>query len=140
MRRTCESSTCGKEFEAQRATKRYCSQACQKRERRADPAAPHAVQVDHAAVLATEEPADDDGSLTWVTIRDLRKAQRLDTPRGRLAVKAARIIDASTAVMGMAALMVGFDRALEKATEGVEGQVDPLDELERRRNAKVGDA
>lgn len=135
--KTCARADCGTSFEAQRSTRRYCSQACQKRDRRAEPTPERQVRVDHAAVLPTAVPDDDDGTLAWITIRELRRARRLDTPRGRLTVKAARIIDASTAVMGMSALMLTFDRELAAAVDGVQVEVDPLDELQERRDAKV---
>lgn len=136
MKRACED--CKTSFEAKRPTARFCSATCQKRaKRRAERTiAPTTKPV---AVLPGAEREDqvEDESIAGATIKALRDAGRLDTPRGRLALKAARIIDASTAIMGMAALMKDFDRALEAALAGAVVEHDEVDEVERKRQEKL---
>lgn len=137
MKLTCGS--CGKDFEAKRSTAQFCSAACQKREsrRKAATTPPPASQPATTRAAGFDEPDEDDESIAAATIEALREAGRERTPRGRLAIKAARIIDASYAVQGMAALMKDWDRALDAALAGAQVATDEVDEVERKRQEKL---
>jgi hypothetical protein len=135
VERSCEA--CDKPFEAKHASARFCSDACRKRaKRRGGATATPPAQVAAAPAVAVLNPDLGDG-LVATTIAALRDANRLNTWRGQLALKAAGIVDASNAVMGMAALMKDFDRAMEAALAGAVVETDAVDEVERKRQEKL---
>ena len=86
MTRDCD--RCGAPYEAQRAASRFCSDTCRKmaaKERKFNPAT---AQV---TLVLDVEPAPG----VEAAIREALPARVLDGPRGRIALKLARDVDAS---------------------------------------------
>lgn len=135
MELTCTS--CGTAFTAKRPNARFCSPACQKRERRRAQASTPPAEPARPVVTPNPDSDEDDGSIAWSTLQVLTDAGREKSPRGRAALKAARIIDGSWAVQGMAALLKDYDRALEAALAGAQVETDGVDEVEAKRQEKL---
>jgi hypothetical protein len=125
MKRVCECG-CGSRFDG-RPDKRYASEACSKRARRAE---------------ATSRPASPNtakGGETVAAVRaELAAAGREETYLGAAALAVAARIDESTAVMGFAALVKELRATMAEAMRGVQVADSRLDELRARRDAKRG--
>jgi hypothetical protein len=137
VRKQC--AVCPAEFEAKRASARYCSERCKKRAQRSPDRAAAAAQPGKApglpAVLAP-------GGLLAATEAKLDAAGRLDGPEGQAALILAARIDLSpfSAETGasVAALVRQLHATLAVALAGAKAASDPVeDELrtarERRR-------
>jgi hypothetical protein len=144
---TCECG-CGKSFEAQRRSARFASSTCRKRANRAPkpvgrskPAtrspAPAAAAVLPADTSAPEEYESDFVALT----RDeLRQLGRLDTMLGQQVLIVARRMS-SGAETGSALATLSKEHSRLMAALGAGGkQVDPVDEVSRRREEKLARA
>jgi hypothetical protein len=137
VRKQC--AVCPAEFEAKRASARYCSERCKKRAQRS-PDRQAGAQPGRAA----EPPAGlaAPGGLTAATAAKLAGAGRLDGPEGQAALILAARIDLSpfSAETGasVAALVRQLHATLAEALAGAKRTSDPVeDELrtarERRR-------
>jgi hypothetical protein len=136
VRKQC--AVCPAEFEAKRASARYCSERCRKRAQRS-PGRKGAAQAGQAPA----PPAGPElGGLTAATEAKLAAAGRLDGPEGQAALILAARIDLSpfSAETGaaVAALVRQLHATLAQALAGAEEKGDPVeDELraarERRR-------
>ena len=137
VRKQC--AVCPAEFEAKRASARYCSERCKKRAQRAPDRTAAAAQPGKAPGLpAALAP----GGLTAATTAKLDAAGRLDGPEGQAALILACRIDLSpfSAETGasVAALVRQLHATLAEALAGATKTGDPVeDELrtarERRR-------
>lgn len=135
VRKQC--AVCPAEFEAKRASARYCSERCKKRAQRAPdrkPTAPGKAPESPGALTA--------GGLLAATEAKLAAAGRLDGPEGQAALILAARIDLSPfgAETGasVAALVRQLHATLDVALAGAKEKSDPVeDELraarERRR-------
>jgi hypothetical protein len=140
--KTCE--VCPTEFQAKRASAKYCSERCKKRAQRR-PGGVKAAKVLPLPAEPTSEPADGqvikpsvDGPLTAATTAELQDAGRFETAVGQAALALARRIDHGLAETGSAlAAMVREHRAtLTEAVRDAKKAADPLDELRARRERK----
>jgi hypothetical protein len=106
-------------------SKTYCSGKCRMAASRA-----------RQRVVELAPEAEDRSTLEAVT-RELEAVDRADTSLGRAAMALARRIDASTAVMGFAALVKQLEGTMKAAMAGVEKAESPVtqmrDELAARR-------
>jgi hypothetical protein len=137
VRKQC--AVCPAEFEAKRASARYCSERCKKRAQRSPDRTAAAAQPGKAPDLpAALAP----GGLTAATAAKLDAAGRLDGPEGQAALILATRIDLSpfSAETGasVAALVRQLHATLAEALAGARKASDPVeDELrtarERRR-------
>lgn len=125
MTRSCEQ--CGKSFEAQRATRRYCSSTC--RANKSLGAAPVAVV-----------PADGEGAFTAATRRELVAADRVESALGQSALLLAARLDAGEGGSAAAALNREWRATRVDALAGASAGLSPVeqarDELARRRAAR----
>jgi hypothetical protein len=134
--KTCE--VCPTEFEAKRASAKYCSERCKKRAQRR-PGGVKAAKVLPLPAEPTSEPAPAlTGSVAAATIAELEAAGRLDTATGQAAVALARRIDAAGAETGssLAAVARQHMATLAEAVKNASVAADPLDELRMRRERK----
>lgn len=128
MTRQCDS--CGVDYEAERASSRFCSPKCRVRAARSP-----TKSLDAPAVLATD-PAT--SGLLTATIRELEAANCLDTSLGQLAIEVAtRIINPAETGASVASLTKQLRETLAAALDASGVVVaDPLDELGFRRDRK----
>jgi hypothetical protein len=126
MVRTILCAVCGTEFEAQRSTRKFCSDSCRERSRKAG-----------ASITPIREKS---GGLVASVQRTLRDAERLETPDGEIAVLLAERLMAGAADTGssVAAVARELRAALDKALAGVARGSDPVDELAQRRRLRHG--
>lgn len=128
MRRTCACG-CGTALTG-RPDKRYASEACSKRARRAE------------RDTGRMAPPSPDGSLDGQTVRavraELTAAGQEDTYLAAAAVAVAQRIDAADGVMGLAALVKELRATMADALKGAQVAESAVDELRRRRDAKRG--
>ena len=117
---------CGKVFTTERASARFCSTACRS----------SAYEARKRAPVELPPTVDDQETIEARTRADLVAGGRLATPLGAAAVRAARILDASSAVMGYAALMKQWQDTLETALAGAVVAADEVDELRALRDRK----
>lgn len=139
MRKTCE--VCPTEFEAKRASAKYCSERCKKRAQRRHGGGMAAKVLPLPAEL-TSEPTPTPavvGSVAAATMAELASAGRPETAVGQAALALARRIDHAAAETGsaLAALVREHRAALAEAVRDAEGKADPLDELQARRGRKL---
>jgi hypothetical protein len=125
---------CGRSFQSKTYRAKSCSAVCRTRVSRAnrDPVAP----LVSALPLPEGAAAVGEGCEALV-VQALTQANRLRTVKGQIAIALARRVDASTVVMGFAALTKELERAYEAAMAGVTAEADPLDEIRARRDAKL---
>lgn len=121
---------CSKEFESDASTAMYCSKSCRQ-------AASRAKKTTVALPTASSGSVENSVSTVATVTRQLEMTGRLDTYLGAAAVQLAQRIDASTAVMGFAALVKELRSTMDAALEGVQVADDPLDELRARRDRKL---
>jgi hypothetical protein len=148
-------SMCHVWFEAKSTKAKTCSNRCKLRKHRGlspDPSSAIASVGTMSLIPPPELPADGSGASSdpsgtpeglemgcELTVRaELERYNRVNTVRGQIAIALARRIDNATAVVGFAALTKELDRALEAALAGVEVEADPIDEIRKRRDAKMG--
>jgi hypothetical protein len=129
VKRECDS--CGTAFEAKRAHARWCSARCSKRGQRG------ALRLPDPVTVVDVEPV-----LVASVRADLVEAGVVDTPIGLQALHVAARMSGATADTGSsyAALSRELSRLLAEANVGALTKADPLDELQRRRAAKVASA
>ena len=133
MQRPCD--VCGVEYEAKRATSKYCSDRCKMRKARG---AVTKAEGDGVPKLAPEHV---DGPVTESALVTLRETDRLDTPLGQASLALARRVDLGRDTgAGLAALVKQFEATLKSATADVKSDASPLDnardELAKRRAAR----
>lgn len=127
MRRSCDG--CGKPYEAKRSDSKFCSSTCRSR---ASVARVHAPAV---AVVPVDDPSE---SVYAVTREILSGVERLRSAAGVKALVLARQMDAPGHTgPSLAALSKEHTALLAQALEGVQVAADPVDELEKRRLAKL---
>jgi hypothetical protein len=128
VRKQC--AMCPAEFEAKRATAKYCSARCRVRASRSQPR-----QDD-----ASEMPADPSSELWSATLAELTAAGRALSAGGLAALALARRIDAADRETGssLATLVREHRAALADAVRDGAAAVNPLDELRDRRERKFG--
>ena len=128
MTRQCDS--CSVDYEAQRASSRFCSARCRNRGSRS-PTKPA-----RASVVPVTDPAT--SGLLIATARELEAAGCLDSVLGHVAVELVRrIINPAETGSAVAALAKQLRDTLAAALEGsVVVEADPLDELRSRRDHK----
>ena len=134
MQLACQ--VCEETFEAKRATAKYCSGRCRKRNQRGGGAA-------KAKERGAERPSGV-GSVAAATLIELQEASRLQTPLGQAALALAHRLDMSQmdTGAGVASLAKQLEATLAAATADAEVAADPIDELkaarERKRHAASG--
>lgn len=128
MQRSC--AVCSTPFEAQRPQAKFCSATCRVRNSRgATSVAPPPTEP------ASDGPPAD--GLTDAVEKALGDAERLNTVAGQHALELARrIVSAPGMNTGVAALSKQLQAVLAEALRGASQQVNPLDELKARRDAK----
>lgn len=133
---------CGQRFDATSPRARYCSATCRKRGSRAGlRVAPVSSPAAAAPPLDEAPPVAEVGSVVAATIADLSDAGALGTPAGLAAVKLAQLVDGAGSLAGssVAAWVREMRAALAEAKQKAPAQeVDPIDELERKRRARSG--
>lgn len=128
MAATCEH--CGSQFKPKQAWQpsKYCSAKCRMAASRAR----------KPPVVDLGAQSEDESTVEAVK-RELKAAGRIDTFRGRAAIKLAARIDAATAVMGFAQLVKQLESTMDAALAGVKKPDSPVirmrDELAARRGA-----
>lgn len=88
----------------------------------------------------SQDEPDGPGPVERRTILELEEAGRLDTIRGQAALVLARRLDSRTMDTGsaVAAVVRQLDATVEAAVAGAHMAADPVDELRRRRDEKLG--
>lgn len=125
---------CGTTFEAQSKRATYCSATCRKRGSRAGLRLAQPTALPSAQVEAPEV-----GSVVVSVITDLGAA--VNTPAGLAAVKLAQLVDGATLMQGssVAAWVREMRAAIAEAKQAAPSEdVDPIDELEKKRRAGRG--
>lgn len=143
-------ATCGENFIAKRSTATYCSTPCRVRAHRTKPAPlPKVVQMATAKKQAQgkgrgKSPPDEDPNapetVQAAVLAELTKAGCTGTVMGQAALVLARRLDHPTMDTGSAvsSLVKQLSATLEAALAGVAAVDDPVDELRRRRDQKLG--
>lgn len=132
MQRNC--AVCNESFDAKRPQAKYCSTRCRTRASRAGLAVGRNSKAAAAAPTITRETS---GLLDAVQA-ELEAAGKLNTVSGQHALElASRIVNAPGMNTGVAALSKQLQNVLAEALRGTAGpQVNPLDELKKRRDRK----
>lgn len=130
MEKTCPG--CGQTFETKRATAKCCSDRCRKRYQRGG----GQLVEQQFARAESGEP----GPVELAAARELEEASRLHTPHGQAALVLARRLDCATADTGssVAAVVRQLRDTMTSALAGAHPAADPVDELRRRRDRKLG--
>lgn len=140
----CE--VCGEMFEAKRRTARFCSSGCRVRAHRAGgkvvelkPAA-KSKPAGKAPAAAPAPAGEEAGPVEAAAVKQLEEAGRLDTPLGQAALVLARRLDRTTMDTGsaIAGVVKQLEATLAAATAGAKQAEDPVDELRKRRDQKLG--
>lgn len=136
---------CGRAFEAKRHTAKFCSSACRVRAHTAAkagrPLTPELPRHrEGAAVVALAPMPPEVGGITAATERDLLAAKRLDTVAGQLAMMSARLLDSGVqdTMSSTAAMMRQHLATVEKALDGAETVLTPLEKIRRERELRTG--
>jgi hypothetical protein len=124
-------AACGKPFDAQRKTARYCGPACRKRKQRRG-----------AAIETLPPPVEVPSGSLADTVRDeLTSAGRLNTALGAQAVRLAERMESPFDTgSAIAALSRELRAVMTEALQDASRAVDPLDELAQRRLQKAAGA
>lgn len=141
MKLTC--ATCGGSFEAKRSTAKFCSSNCRVRSHRGGG---QVVELKPPAKKGHREsppPADEldgPGEMERAIVAELEEAGRRETGLGTAAVLLARRLDARTMDTGsaVAAVVRQLQTTMEAAVAGAHMAADPVDEVRRRRDEKLG--
>ena len=148
-RRKCERPGCGRSFTAQRSTAKYCSSSCRGlaslKRKRLEAVPDVDVDLEPASIIEDDYRKSHPSAgrqIHAAVEKVLLKAERDETPSGRVALSIARRLDHSGIENGssIAALSKELDRVLEKALAGVQVESDEVNELEARRRAKAAQA
>jgi hypothetical protein len=124
---------CPAEFEAKRASAKYCSPRCRMRASRAGVAGGRSVPV------RPDGPQSD--AVECVTRAELAQVGQVDSSSGQCALALARRIDAGMeSGAGLAALVREHRNAMADALGGADLEVSPLDQLRQRRERRLIDA
>jgi hypothetical protein len=130
LMRACD--VCQAPYEALRRTSKSCSKRCSMRTSRAGVT---------AGSWVAREPSADGLALVEVARRELEAAGREQTALGQLAVLlAGRLCGPLETGGGVAALSKELREVMAVAVASAVAGADPLDELRRRREAKLGRA
>jgi hypothetical protein len=128
LRRRCD--VCAEQYEAKRATSKFCSPKCRVRagrDRRQGVDVPAQVEVAGAT----------SSGVAAATRVELDAAGRTDTARGQVALAlAARIDSGRDTGSALAVLAKEHRAALDAAVQGAAKTASPLDELRLRREAR----
>jgi hypothetical protein len=138
---TKECVQCHGRFTAKRDTAKYCSGRCRQRAHAAkDMPAPPPERREAAPLVALPPKEPNENGILAVTLRELRAADRLDTPMGQATVLIARILDSGIQDTGssIAALIRQYDASLSKALDGARTVESPLERVRRERELRVG--
>lgn len=128
MEVTC--AACGRSFEAKRSTAKFCGVTCRSRVHRAGTGTV-------VALPSPAQPRAQSSGLVGAIERELEAADRLDTVLGQQASElAGRIVSPASSGASVATLSRELRAVMAAAMEGVAVAADPLDELQRRRDAK----
>ena len=129
MTRTCD--VCGTEYQAKRATSKFCSDRCRKRSQRAPELAP-VVPLDAAP---STPPAQYRGPIEAATLTELEAVGQDATALGTLALMLARRLDGISVDTGssIAAVVREHKKTLAEAIAAGTAEADPLDQLAKRR-------
>ena len=130
MQRLCAS--CGRLYEAKRASSRFCGPTCRQRASRASAAGLP------ARVLTPNDESAPPSELERVTARELEAVGRLDTAVGQLAMELAyRVASPHETGAAVAALARELGATMTSARAGVApAAANPLDEIRARRDRK----
>lgn len=131
MEKTC--AACGVTFTASRASAKCCSDRCRKRYQRGGG---QLVELRQVAQAESGEL----GRVELAATRDLEEAGRLSTPLGQAALVLARRLDGFSVDTGssVAAVVRQLHATMSSALAGAHVADDPVDELRRRRDRKLG--
>jgi hypothetical protein len=139
MVRSCES--CGKKFQAKRPTARFCTPACQKREKRAETArGGRSARTSGTTVRGLPAPVP--GELVKYVEKQLTEAARLDSWQGQAAMDLASRIEANPGapLSQSAAAHRELRAALAEAVKGAKVAKSAVekhrDELAERRRSR----
>jgi hypothetical protein len=134
MHRSCD--FCGKTYEAQRSSSRFCGSSCRARMSMGEaPTSPAArVTVIPVDGDAPEEP----GAVEAATRKALEDAGKVETPLGQAALLLARDLDVSSpgATAAKASCVKQLAATLEAITAGAKQAEDPLEKLRKERESK----
>lgn len=130
MMRNCV--VCGETYSAQRPQSKYCGQTCRKRRQRS----PEVVKT-REFPAETDQDADSGGAVGLVeSVRHaLTKAKRMETTIGQQALLIAERMSRFDTGGGTAALSRELRAIMAEALREA-AEVDPVDELNARRDAK----
>lgn len=153
MKRNC--NQCGRSYEAQRPTSKYCRASCRTQYSR-NPATAwsNSMQIGKKKVapavkssssaadsidpVVNSKPAGDSNSLVKATLSELEAAGAVDTMLGQQALRIATEMSGFGTAGGMAALSKELSRVMAEALRvAISAIADPVDELAARRDAKM---
>lgn len=122
---------CGETFQAKQSNARWCSSKCRMRVSRGS----------RPALTPVPDLPPDQQGVTRAVMAALEKAGECDTVNGALALLLARRIDADTdTAAGKATLARELQKVMEAVSRTGRVEGDFLDELRRRREAKLARA
>ena len=131
IRRTCDQ--CGRPYEAQRASSRYCGATCRTHASQGIPAR------ESVGVVPLPQPAGD-GELVSSVRSALEGADRLESWQGQAALSIARRIEAASSDAAVAALQRELRASMAEAMRGVGAPQSAVsarrDELQARRQRR----
>jgi hypothetical protein len=126
---------CGKAYEAKRKTSRFCGVNCRNRHARH----PELAVVDGGTSAPPAGAPPSTSPTVDAVRRELAAVDRLDSIAGSAALQLAAALDSPTETgSAKASLARQLVATLEVAMKGVKVADDPLDELKRRRDQKLG--
>jgi hypothetical protein len=141
LKRKC--ATCGKDFEAQRSTAKYCKPSC--RVRASQTKAKLVLVPPTGTATATEMPPASEAApavpttgVFAATLAELEEIAAKDTAMGQLALQhAAQLQFVADTASGKAALSRELRQVLDAARAAASGgKGDKFDEINKRRRAK----
>jgi len=128
VQRLCAS--CGRPYEAKRASSRFCGPTCCQRASRA-----RAAGLPARVTLDGEEASPSE--LERAVTRELEAVGRLDTVAGQVALELAyRVVSPHETGAAVASLARELGVAMTRALGGLAQTADPLDEIRARRDRK----
>jgi hypothetical protein len=133
VERSCD--FCGRSYEAQRSSSRFCCSSCRVRSHVGETPASDA---SGGEVVAMPAAAPVVGAVEEATRRELEAAGRAETALGEAALLLARDLDVSRpgATAAKASCVKQLAATLEGALAGAVKTVDPLEELKAARESK----
>lgn len=128
MKKNC--ATCGKPFDAQRKTAKYCSGRCRVQAQRTTS------EASVTPLQPAAQPAD--GDVEQAAREELVRYGRESSVGGQVVLALARRIDAGVGETGasFAALSKELRSAMAAAVAGAEAEADPVDEVRKQRERK----